>query len=170
MRLFAATIATETNTFPPIPTGLASFHAAYVYRPGEHPAEPQLCTAPLFVARRRAKAEGFTLVEGSCFWAEPSGSVVRRDYEAMRDEILAQVKAATPLDGVLLGQWTYRSFRNEPKPGTPVADLLFGEGVMTITSARDGVVTGSFDFGPGYQMAFKGAITYGNPVTLQFQV
>jgi microcystin degradation protein MlrC len=102
MRIFAASIATETNTFSPIPTSRASFNSFYA-APGRHPDEPKLCTAPLFVARRRAKAEGFTLIEGSCFWAEPSGTVVRRDYERMRDEILAELEAAMPVDAVLMG-------------------------------------------------------------------
>ena len=62
-----------------------------------------MCTAPLWVARRRAKTEGFTLIEGSCFAASPVGTTNRADYETMRDEILGQVKAALPLDGVLLG-------------------------------------------------------------------
>ena len=43
------------------------------------------------------------LIEGSCFARSPSGTTNRADYETMRDEILAQVKAALPLDGVLLG-------------------------------------------------------------------
>lgn len=103
LRLFAASIATETNTFSPIPTGYSSFRDTFAARPGEHPDEPRMCTAPLYVARRRAKTDGFTLIEGSCFWAEPSGTVVRRDYEMMRDEILDQLKAAMPLDGVLMG-------------------------------------------------------------------
>ena len=73
-------------------------------RPGEHPDDaPRMCTAPLWVARRRAAAEGFTLIEGSCFAASPAGTTNRADYEFMRDEILGQVKAALPLDGVLLG-------------------------------------------------------------------
>lgn len=62
-----------------------------------------MCTAPLFVARRRAAAERFTLIEGSCFAARPAGTTNRADYEFMRDEILAQLKDALPLDGVLLG-------------------------------------------------------------------
>ena len=62
-----------------------------------------MCTAPLFVARRRAAAEGFTLIEGSCFAASPAGTTNRADYEFMRDEILSQLKAALPLDGVLFG-------------------------------------------------------------------
>src|SRR3546814_16541807 len=62
-----------------------------------------MCTAPLFVARARAAAEGFTLIEGSCFAASPAGTVNRADYESMRDEVLEQLRAALPLDGVLFG-------------------------------------------------------------------
>ncbi len=104
MRLFAATLATETNTFSPLPTSLAAYQEGVYLRPGEHPdATPLMCTAPLWVARRRAAADGFTLIEGSCFAASPAGLTNRADYEAMRDEILAQLRAALPLDGVLLG-------------------------------------------------------------------
>src|SRR5262245_34325256 len=97
MRIFAASLATETNTYSPIPTSRASFEACFYAPPSKHPDEPRLCTAPLYVARRRARDEGFTLIEGSCFWAEPSGTVVRRDYESMRDEILGQLRAAMPV-------------------------------------------------------------------------
>jgi microcystin degradation protein MlrC len=104
MRLFAATIATETNTFSPLPTSLEAYKECVFLRPGEHPDDtPLMCTAPLWVARRRAKAEGFELVEGSCFAASPAGTTNRADYEFMRDEILGQLKAAMPVDGVLLG-------------------------------------------------------------------
>ncbi len=104
MRLFAATIATETNTFSPLPTSLEAYKEGVWLRPGEHPGDTALmCTAPLWVARRRAAAEGFTLVEGSCFAASPAGPTNRADYETMRDEVLAQVQGALPLDGVLLG-------------------------------------------------------------------
>jgi hypothetical protein len=104
MRLFAATIATETNTFSPLPTSLAAYKEGVFLAPGEHPAAtPLMCTAPLWVARRRAAAEGFSLIEGSCFAASPAGTTNRADYEWMRDRILAECRAAMPLDGVLLG-------------------------------------------------------------------
>ncbi len=104
MRLFAATIATETNTFSPLPTSIDGYKESVFLRPGEHPDDaPLMCTAPLWVARRRAKAEGFTLIEGSCFAASPAGTTNRKDYEFMRDEVLGQLKAAMPVDGVLLG-------------------------------------------------------------------
>lgn len=103
MRLFTASLATETNTFSPVPTGLGSFEEAYAWRPGEHPDEPRHCTAPLYVGRKRARQEGFELIEGSCFWAEPSGTCSKPAYELMRDEILDQLKAAMPVDGILFG-------------------------------------------------------------------
>jgi microcystin degradation protein MlrC len=104
MRLFSATLATETNTFSPLPTSLDAYRETVFLRPGEHPDDaPRMCTAPLFVARARAAADGFALIEGSCFAASPAGTTNRRDYEFMRDEILGELKAAMPVDGVLLG-------------------------------------------------------------------
>ena len=103
MRIFAASLATESNSFSPIPTSRASFESTLYFPPGQHPDRGTLCTGPLWVARRRARQEGFELIEGSCFWAEPSAPVAQAGYESMRDEILAQLAAALPLDGVLLG-------------------------------------------------------------------
>jgi len=103
MRMFAASIATETNTFAPIPTALESFYESFYAPPGQHPDDAKLCTAPLWVARRRARAEGWTLIEGSCSFAEPAGLVSREAYETLRDEVLEQLRAAMPVDGVVLG-------------------------------------------------------------------
>src|SRR5918912_3076071 len=103
MRIFAASLATESNSSPPIPTSRKSFEDTMYFPPGTHPDRATHCTAPLYVARRRARQEGFELIEGSCFWAEPAGLTAQADYEAMRDEILGQLEAALPVDGVLLG-------------------------------------------------------------------
>jgi microcystin degradation protein MlrC len=104
MRIFSATLATESNTFSPIPTNLASFKEAVFLRPGEHPQDtPRMCTAPLFVARRRAAEDDFTLIEGSCFAASPAGTTNRQDYELMRDEVLGQLETAMPIDALLFG-------------------------------------------------------------------
>ena len=77
MRVFVASLATETNTFSPIPTDRAAFEGAFYAPPGTHPETPTLCSAPLVAARRRARTDGFTLVEGTCAWAEPAGLVAR---------------------------------------------------------------------------------------------
>ena len=103
MRVFAASLATETNTFSPIPTDLAAFKESFYAPPGQHPETPTLCSAPMVVARRRAAAEGFALIEGTATWAEPAGIVARATYEGLRDEILGQLRDALPVDIVILG-------------------------------------------------------------------
>lgn len=103
MRIFTASLATETNTFSPVPTDRASFEMAFYAAPGQHPATPTLCSAPMVVLRRRAAAEGFELVEGTATWAEPGGLLQRQAYEGLRDQILDELRAALPVDGVVLG-------------------------------------------------------------------
>ena len=102
MRIFAASLGTETNTFAPIPTDRRAFEYAY-FPPGMHPEHPTLCSAPLVAARAAAKAGGHTLIEGTATWAEPAGLVGRATYEGLRDEILGQLAAAMPVDVVLFG-------------------------------------------------------------------
>jgi hypothetical protein len=52
MRLFTATLATETNTFSPLPTSIENYRESVFFGAGEHPADaPRMCTAPLFVGR-----------------------------------------------------------------------------------------------------------------------
>ncbi len=102
MRIFAASLGTETNTFAPIPTDRRAFMAAY-YPPGQHPATPTLCSAPIIAARLAATRDGHILIEGTATWAEPAGMVGQGTYEALRDEILDQLRAAMPVDVILLG-------------------------------------------------------------------
>ncbi|MBN8999482.1 MAG: M81 family metallopeptidase, partial [Rhizobiales bacterium] len=80
MRIFAASLATETNTFSPVPTDRASFEAAFYAGPGEHPETPTLCSSPIVALRRRAAADGSDLVEGTATWAEPGGLLQRATY------------------------------------------------------------------------------------------
>jgi microcystin degradation protein MlrC len=103
MRIFTASLATETNTFSPVPTDRSSFDSAFYAAPGAHPDTPTLCSSPMVVLRRRAAAEGLTVIEGTAAWAEPGGILQRAAYEVLRDEILGQLAAALPVDGVILG-------------------------------------------------------------------
>ncbi|HTN63836.1 MAG TPA: M81 family metallopeptidase, partial [Devosia sp.] len=103
MRIFTAALATETNTFSPISIDKRAFEASLYARPGEHPATPTLCTAPITVGREVCATEGWDLIEGSASWADPAGLINRATYEELRDEILEQLRAALPVDGVVLG-------------------------------------------------------------------
>ena len=103
MRIFTASLGTETNTYAPIPTDRNAFESTFYAPPGKHPQHPTLCSAPIVVLRRRAQEEGFELVEGTAAFAEPGGLVSRQCYEGLRDEILSQLVEAMPVDGVVLG-------------------------------------------------------------------
>jgi len=103
MRFFAATLGTESNSFSPLPTGLATFEDALLIPAGEHPDEPDLFTAPLWAARRHVEAHGGEVVQGLCAFATPAGPTVQRVYEELRDQILDQLREAMPVDAVVLG-------------------------------------------------------------------
>lgn len=104
MRVFTAVLATETNTFSPIPTGLDAFRVTGEYYPaGQHPDRMTLFGAPLWVARERARDKGWTVTEGMVAFAQPGGTTTRAAYETLRQELLDDLRAAGPVDMVLLG-------------------------------------------------------------------
>ncbi|MBM3545874.1 MAG: M81 family metallopeptidase [Alphaproteobacteria bacterium] len=103
MRVFTASLATETNTFSPMLTSRTEFEESFYAPAGKHPDYPKLFTAPLAAARKRAKSSNWEVVEGTCTFAEPAGTVTREAYEGLRDEILDQLRAAMPVDAVLMG-------------------------------------------------------------------
>ncbi len=105
MRLFVASLATETNTFSPVFTDLRDFRDGFYFPPGEHPEYPSLCSAPFIALRDYRKRVGNSLevIEGTAAWAEPGGIVSREAYLHLRNEILDQLRNALPVDGVILG-------------------------------------------------------------------
>lgn len=103
MRIFSASLATETNTFAPMPTGISSFHDRGYFAAGQHPDQMQLFSGPLWAARLRGREKGWDLVEGMTAGAQPSGITTRHCYETLRDELLADLRAALPVNVVLLG-------------------------------------------------------------------
>lgn len=102
MKMFFANLATETNTFSPIPTGHAGFHATGYHRrdaskhPGMHGNIAQI------EWRRLCERDGHEIVESICAFAQPAGTTLRNVYEALRDDLLADLKAAMPVDVVLM--------------------------------------------------------------------
>ena len=101
-RLFIAALGTETNQFVPFPTGRLSYEEHCLFRGDATRNEPSNITAPLHVWRQQAEARGWTVIEGLAAFAAPSGTTVRSVYEGYRDEILAGIKQALPLDAVLI--------------------------------------------------------------------
>ncbi|HEX4198281.1 MAG TPA: M81 family metallopeptidase [Caulobacteraceae bacterium] len=102
MRLFMAMLATETNTFAPLPTGWAAFKESGYFK-GDASRHPDASTGVLLAEwRGLAEKDGIEVAEGTACAAQPGGRTLRGVYEALRDEILEQLAAALPLDVVLL--------------------------------------------------------------------
>ncbi|TKT69243.1 M81 family metallopeptidase [Aquamicrobium sp. LC103] len=102
MKMFMAGLVTETNTFSPLPTGMLSFEEGGIYH-GDATAQPlQYWTAPLHIWKHAATERGWDITEGLMAVAQPAGPTVRSTYETLRGEILDNLRAAMPVDIVLL--------------------------------------------------------------------
>jgi microcystin degradation protein MlrC len=101
MKLFMASLATETNSFSPIPTGWSGFRE-HLYTKEASRGEAGLYAAAVTIWRRRAEERGWDVAEGLSTYAQPAGPTVRHVYETMRDDILTDLRAAMPVDLVLM--------------------------------------------------------------------
>jgi microcystin degradation protein MlrC len=102
MKLFVAGMAHETNTFSPLPTSKRAFEEMMV-RPRTGKGMDRLGDAFGYKDFIRMGEQSQMQVVKSLFCAaQPSAPTVRKDYEELRDEILDDLKAATPVDMVLL--------------------------------------------------------------------
>lgn len=104
MHIFLAALAHETNSFSPIPTTLRSFEEGILVRPGADTAAQDLAHGfPGYgFLREVAREHGDRVTQGLCAWAQPGGPVARQVYEGLRDELLAELAAAGPVDAVFL--------------------------------------------------------------------
>jgi microcystin degradation protein MlrC len=100
VRIFVASLATETNTFAPFPTGWSAFEENGIGRADElQGGQPSAMWAALSAMAQR---EGDLLIAGLTAFAQPSGRTVRRVYEALRDRLLDDLRSAGDVDVVLL--------------------------------------------------------------------
>lgn len=101
MRIFAGGIATETNTFSPIPTGMADFDVT---------RDSDIAGGGLVggfgsmfnPVRQKIEERGWEFIFGLFAFAQPAGTTTRPAYEGLRDELLAKLQAALPVDAVFL--------------------------------------------------------------------
>ncbi len=91
MRIFVAGLSTETNTFAPLATGRAAFEKS-LQRP----------SGVVGLAERLLAENGDEAIASITAGAEPSGTTVGAVFEELRDRILEDLRAALPVDGVLL--------------------------------------------------------------------
>ncbi len=98
MRVFAATISTETNTLSPMPTGLADFEVVRAHEVDGGFRD----NSPMEVIRRRTLERGWDFAFALQASAQPAGTTVRSAYESLREEVLDSLRAHMPVDMVLL--------------------------------------------------------------------
>src|SRR5215813_2584375 len=82
-----------------MPTSEKSF---FVSRHGDYSTYPPYKDSVVALFRKLAAARGWEVAESLIANAEPAGKTLRKAYEGFRDEILADLKAALPVDAVLL--------------------------------------------------------------------
>jgi microcystin degradation protein MlrC len=101
MKIFISGLLTETNTFAPFPTGLKDFivtRPADVQESGDFPSWASV----MRVFRDEIVARGWEWEFGLYGLAEPAGTTVKSAFETLRDELLDKLKAAMPVQAVLL--------------------------------------------------------------------
>ena len=102
MRLFLAMLSHETNTFSNIPTDRAQFEARHLHYGGEIVETFRGTGTCLGGMIEAAEALGVTLIPSVAAAASPAGPVTRDIYDHVKGRLLADLAAASPVDGVLL--------------------------------------------------------------------
>ena len=102
MKIFTTTLITETNTFAPSPTGLGGYASFGIYHGDASKVAPDGLGVGIAELRKLAAAQGHEIVESLSTMAQPAGRTVQQVYESFREEILADLRAALPVDAVLL--------------------------------------------------------------------
>ncbi|MEM1163503.1 MAG: M81 family metallopeptidase [Pseudomonadota bacterium] len=102
MKTFIACFGTETNSFASMPTGMHTFEETMLFHGDATRHPPSAFSLPLHIWRQKTEEMQGTVVEGLAAFAQPSGVTIRRVYESLRDELLDNLRAAMPVDVVLL--------------------------------------------------------------------
>lgn len=103
MKLFMATLATETNTFSPMPTARSTFADNVLNLNRDASRQPlSLFTEALFVWRQKAEDLGWDVIESIAAFAQPAGPTVEPLWQELRDMVVNDLKAAGPVDIILV--------------------------------------------------------------------
>jgi microcystin degradation protein MlrC len=102
MRLFTACFAHESSGFSPIPTSIENFREALLHRPSRGEIVEGRHESIECALSAKGLARGHDVVESIGAVAMPSGPMVKADYESVRDEIVADLKKAMPVDAAAL--------------------------------------------------------------------
>lgn len=102
MIIFSAALGTESNTFSPLPTGWRSFQESMYHRGDGSEHAKGYFAGPLRVWRERCAKTGDRFIESLAATAQPGAKTAQAVWERLRDELLSDLRAAGPVDIVLL--------------------------------------------------------------------
>ena len=103
LRVFAAALEHETNSFSPLPTILRSFREGVLHAGADAATLIQAKRLPGYGdVLRLAESRGDVLIAGPCAWAQPGGPCSAKDYAVLREVILSELAEALPVDFVFL--------------------------------------------------------------------
>ena len=170
MRLFLAMLSHETNTFSNVPTDRAQFEARHLHYGGEIIETFRgtgTCLGGMIAAAERL---GARLVPSVAAAASPAGRVTRDIYTHVKDRMLAELRAAGPVDGVLLdlhgamvpeglddGEGdVIAAVRAVVGPGVPIAVTLDLHGNLTEAMVRGADLLHGYKTYPHVDMAERG--------------
>ncbi|MBI4607762.1 MAG: M81 family metallopeptidase [Candidatus Rokubacteria bacterium] len=102
MRFFLAMASHETNTFSNLPTDRAQFEARDLHYGGEILEVFRVTGTCLGGMIEVAEKHGVALVPSVAAAASPAGRVTREIYTHLKERLVADLRAAGPLDGILL--------------------------------------------------------------------
>ncbi|HET7874719.1 MAG TPA: M81 family metallopeptidase [Methylomirabilota bacterium] len=170
MRVFLAMMSHETNTFSNIPTNRAQFEARNLHYGGEILEVFRGTGTCLGGMIEAAGRRGATLVPSVAAAASPAGRVTADLYEHLKQRILGDLKAAGPLDGVLLdlhgamvteglddGEGDLlRAVREAVGPDVPIAVTLDLHGNLSADMVRHADLLHGYKTYPHVDMAERG--------------
>lgn len=103
LRVFSASIFTETNTFSPLPTSLDSFRAGILFQGPAEAAPPlKVLGSPWHAWRDACEQAQLEYQQGLIAFSEPAGLMTRSAHHWLREQLLSDLSNAGPIDIVLL--------------------------------------------------------------------
>ncbi len=103
MKVFIASLGTESNTFSPFPTGRETYTETMLFHGDASRQEGFIYNEIMRTWRRLAEARGDEVVESIGAFAQPAGPTTQALYEEFRGELLSDLESAMPVDVVLIG-------------------------------------------------------------------
>ncbi|MEN8210087.1 MAG: M81 family metallopeptidase [Thermodesulfobacteriota bacterium] len=103
MKIYCTSIGHETNVFSPIPTSLDNYREGLLYMPSTGEGK-EILNGPVDNedVGAIALARGHEIHLGLLAFAQPSRPLNAGDYKLLKDEIINNLKAALPVDMVLM--------------------------------------------------------------------